>query len=396
MSGKKILAFGFVVVLLVAIPLTVFLIQQQQKTKTAAVAATTLNLTPPSTIVTAGTNVTLAVNVNPGTNQVSFVKFTVTYDPGQLKRTGTGLAVTPWKAANGDTVTPQVLAGPTYDDTNGKMSMTISVEASPQHVISTPTQIASVTFDTTNLTGSTTVNIDKTTAQVLSIGSTDQFNENVLLDTVGATINIPAAPSITPTLTPTATPTVTPTVTPTITPTGTPTITPSVTPADTDTPTPTTVQQVSTTGPSCSSLTIEPSGQGTAPYTVNLTANGQDSTSTISQVTFNFGDGQTQNITSSAGIGTNSISVLQSHIYNNPGSYTATAVLTDASGSVSPVGSCSVVITVNNGTVIAAAPTTIITEGPSPLPPTGPSQLVTVGSIGAIITVIGAILLLAL
>jgi hypothetical protein len=379
MSGKKILAIGFVVVLLVAIPLTVFLIQQQQKTKTAAVAATTLTLTPPSSTVTAGTNVTLAVNVNPGNNQVSFVKLTITYNPGQLKRTGTGLVVTPWKAANGDAVTPQVLAGPSYDDTNGKMSMTISVEASPQHVISTPTQIASVTFDTTTLTGSTTINIDKTTAQVLSIGSTDQFNENVLLDTVGATINIPATPSITPTVTPTSTPTVTPTVT--ITPT--------------NSPTPTTAQQTSATGPTCSSLTVNPSAQGTAPYAVNLTATGQDSTSTISKLTFDFGDGQTQDVASSAGLGTNSISVLQSHIYNNPGSYTATAVLTDASGSVSPIGNCSVGISVSS-TVIAAAPTTVITEGPSPLPPTGPSQLITIGSIGAVITVIGAILLLAL
>ena len=373
MSGKKILAIGFVVVLLVAIPLTVFLIQQQQKTKTGAVAATTLTLTPPSSTVTAGTNVTLAVNVNPGNNQVSFVKLTITYNPGQLKRTGTNLVVTPWKAANGDTVTPQILAGPSYDDTNGKMSMTISVEASPQHVISTPTQIASVTFDTTNLTGNTTVNIDKTTTQVLSIGSTDQFNENVLLDTIPATINIPATPSITPTSTPTVTPTSTPTVT----------------------PTPTTTQQTSATGPICSSLTVDPSAQGTAPYTVNLTATGQDSTSTISKLTFDFGDGQTQDVASSAGLGTNSISVLQSHIYNNPGSYTATAVLTDASGSVSPIDNCSVGISVSSP-VIAAVPTTVITEGPSPLPPTGPSQFITIGSIGAVITVIGAILLLAL
>lgn len=362
MSGKKILAIGFVFVLLLAIPLTVFLVQQQQKTKIGAVAATTLTLTPASSTVAPGTNVTLVVNVNPGNNQVSFIKFTLTYDPAKLKKADTGLAVTPWKASNGDTVTPQVLQGPTYDATNGTMSMTISVEASPQHVISTPTQIASITFDTTNLTDSTTINIDKGTSQVLSIGSTDQFNENVLLDTVGATINTTTAPTNTPT--------------PTLTPTP-------------------------TTGPTCSSLTINPSAQGTAPYAVNLTVNGQDSAATISKVTLDFGDGQTQDIASSAGIGTNSISLLQSHIYNNPGSYTATAVLTDASGSVSPVGACSVAITVNNG-VIAAAPTptetpaAIATETPIPLPPTGPSQLITIGSIGAIITIIGVILLFAL
>lgn len=381
MSGKKILAIGFVLVLLVAIPLTVFLVQQQQKTKIGAVAATTLTLTPASSTVAPGTNVTLTVNVNPGNNQVSFVKFTLTYDPGKLTKADTGLAVTPWKASNGDTVTPQVLQGPTYDDANGKMSMTISVEASPQHVISTPTQIASVTFNTTNLTDSTTVNIDKGTSQVLSIGSTDQFNENVLLDTVGATINTLATPSATPTDTPTPSPL------------------PSVTPTNTPTATPTTTQPAAI-GPTCSSLTVDPLAQGTAPYAVNLTVNGQDDTSTISKVSFNFGDGQTQDIASSAGIGTNSISLLQSHIYNSPGSFTATAMLTNADGSVSPIGNCSVAINVNNGTTIAEVPTEtptpIVTETPAPLPPTGPSQLVTIGSIGAIITIIGVILLFAL
>ncbi len=375
MSGKKILAIGFILVLLVAIPLTVYLVQQQQKTKTGAVAATTLNLTPPSNTVIAGNEVTLAVNVNPGVNLVSFVKYTITYDTAKLATAGAGLVVTPWIATNGDTVTPLILQGPIYGD--GTMSMTISVQSAPQHVMSTPTQIASVTFDTTNLTGSTTVNINKATSQVLAIGSTDQFNENVLLDTVGAIIN-----------------TITPSVAPSETPTNTPVPTEVI-----PTATPTTTQQTTVIGPTCTSLTMDSSTQGTAPFTVNLTVNGQSSNSTISKVTFDFGDGQTQDIASSAGIGTNSISVLQSHIYNNPGNYTATAVLTDASGSVSPVGVCTVAINVN-GTIIAAAPTEtptpIVTEAPSPLPPTGPSQLVTFGSIGAIIAVIGAILLLAL
>jgi hypothetical protein len=378
MSGKKILAIGFILVLLVAIPLTVYLVQQQQKTKTGAVAATTLNLTPPSSTVLAGDKVTLAVTVNPGVNLVSFVKYTITYDTAKLATAGAGLVVTPWTATNGDTVMPLILQGPIYGD--GTMSMTISVQSAPQHVMSTPTQIASVTFDTTNLTGSTTVNINKATSQVLAIGSTDQFNENVLLDTVGAIINT-TTPSVTPSETPTNTPVPTEVIT------GEPTATPTAT------------QQTTVIGPTCSSLTMDSSAQGTVPYTVNLTVNGQSSNSTISKVTFDFGDGQTQDIASSAGIGTNSISVLQSHIYNNPGNYTATAVLTDASGSVSPVGVCTVAINVNNGVIAAApteTPTPIVTEAPSPLPPTGPSQLVTFGSIGAIIAVIGAILLLAL
>jgi len=384
MSGKKILAISFVFALLVAIPLTVFFIQQEQKTKSLADSATTLSLallTPTSNPITPGTNVTLAVNINPGSiRQVSFIKFTITYDPSELSRaTGTNLVVTPW-TINGKTITPTRLQGPTYDAINGKMSMTISVQGVPRDVISAPTQIASVTFDTSKLAGSTIVNIDKDKSQVLSISSSDQFNENVLNNTVPVTIS-------------TALPTATLTPTGTITPTPTTTLTP------TTTITPTTIQQTTTTviqqtiaaiGPLCTSLIANPSTRGTTPYTVNLTANGQDNNATISGVIFNFGDGQTKNVTGSAIMGTNFIRVTQPHIYNDPGSYIATTVLTDTSGYVSSIGNCKITIRANNEVI----PT--ITSTPLEKVQSGPKDLITIGSIGAVITVIGAVLLLAL
>src|ERR1035437_10165569 len=147
MSGKKILAIGFVFVLLVAIPLTVYLVQQQQKTKSGATAATILSLSPPSTEhVTPGTNVALAVNVIPVNNLVSFVKFTISYDPTKLAKTGNdSLKVNTWKATDGKTTLPDVLQGPVYTNANGigTMSMTISVEGDPANVISgeNPVQI---------------------------------------------------------------------------------------------------------------------------------------------------------------------------------------------------------------------------------------------------------------
>jgi hypothetical protein len=276
--------------------------------------------------------------------------------------------------------------------------MTISLQNNPQDVISADRQIASVTFDTSQMTNNdtTTVSILKNianppTSQVLSINLSDQFNENVLSQAGQAIINtgVPApTATLTPTVTLTGVPAPTATLTPTVTLTGVPAPTAAVIPT----------VAVAATGPTCTSLTVDPSAQGTAPYSVNLTANGADNSSTISNVTFNFGDGQTQNVTGSATMGTNSISVLQSHTYSTPGSYTATAVLTDASDSVSQIGNCSVAISVNNGTVIVEAPTVIPTVTSTPLEQvqSGPKELITVGSIGAIITIIGAILLLAL
>jgi hypothetical protein len=378
MSGKKILAIGFIFVLLVAIPLTVYLVQQQQKTKSSANPTTNLSLSPLTKQVNPGDLATFAVNLAPGGNQVSFVKLTIIYDPSKLKKGGDGLKVITWTGASGATV-PQVLQGPT-DNNRGTITMTISVQGSPQDVISADTQIASVTFDTSQLTNndSTTIRIDKLTSQVLSINSSDQFNENVLSQAGQATITT-GAPA--PTATPTGGPAPTATLTPTATPTGGPAPTAAVV----------------ATGPICTSLTVDSSVQGTAPYTVNLTANGQDSSSAINNVAFNFGDGQTQNVTSSAAMGINSISVLQSHTYNNPGNFTATAVLTDNAGSVSSIGNCNVAINVNNG-ALAEAPTATPTVTSTPLEQvqSGPKELITFGSIGAIITVIGVVLLLAL
>jgi len=381
MSGKRILLIGLVLVLLAAIPLTVYLVQQQQKTRISAVAKTTLSFDPSAKTVNVGETFSLAVKADPGANanQISLVKFTINYDPAKLATAAAGASGCP--ASPNDALCantsafPLIMQGPIYE--LGKISMTLSVGNDLTKAVKALTTAGTITF--TALSPTDTGNPTKVTysdapdTKVLSIGSNDQFNENVLLDRIPALITI--IESGNPTEAPTAAPTAGPTE--------------SVTAV----PTQASTQQTTATGPVCTSLTIAPSASGTAPYSVNLTANGQSSNSTISKVTFDFGDGQTQDVTEAQGIGTNSISVLQSHIYNNPGNYTATAVLTDDTGAVSPVGSCSVAISVNNGT--QAAPT-VIAEQPSPLPPTGPSQLITIGSIGAVIAIIGVVLLFAL
>lgn len=94
-SGKKLLLLGFVVVLLVIIPLTVYLVQQQQKTKSSAQAATVLGFNPAASTINVGDNVNLDLMMNPGINQVSFVKVTITYDPTKLSTVAAGLAGCP-------------------------------------------------------------------------------------------------------------------------------------------------------------------------------------------------------------------------------------------------------------------------------------------------------------
>jgi hypothetical protein len=393
MSVKKILLIGFIIVLLAAIPLTVYLVQQEQKTKSGAQQKTTLDMVITPQTKAIGENVELDVRVSPGgINRVSFVKFTITYDSSKLtpvKNNCPQINNTPEVFCPTTAFPMPPMQGPD-DSVDGQISVTLSAGSSPYKAITAEnTIIGTLNFTAKAVTDANGTKVDfaaKPATEILSIGSNDQFNENVLYEAKPAIIHITNTAV-------TATPTTAPTATPTSVPGASPTPTPTSVPGASPTPTP----QTTTSSPACSSLTIDPAASGTAPYSVNLTANGQDSGSTISKVTFDFGDGQTQDITDSSGIGTNSISVLQSHIYTNPGNYTATAVLTDASGNVSPISNCSLAISVNNGqTAIVTTETPTATSTPLQNEQTGPSGLVAIGSIGAIITIIGAVLLLAL
>nr|MBA3724140.1 hypothetical protein [Candidatus Levybacteria bacterium] len=85
-NGKKIFLVGFLVVLLVGIPLTVYLLQQQQEVRSRAEKATIITFTPDSTQAApiqkkVGDSIELDVNVDPGKNLVSFVKLIIIYDP---------------------------------------------------------------------------------------------------------------------------------------------------------------------------------------------------------------------------------------------------------------------------------------------------------------------------
>ncbi len=219
LSGKKILLLGFVVVLLVIIPLTVYLVQQQQKLKVGAAPASILSFQPSaSTIAKPGDAAVFVINLDPGTNQVSFVKLSINYDATKL--------IADSLTANTDafptTLQPAVTG-------NGKATITLSVGSSADKIIKAPTIVAKITFKvaSTATAGDTQIKFDPDPAtQILSIASTDQFNENVLLNSTPATVTIAqaaiggAAPTATPTPTPTATPTPTPTPTATPTPQG--------------------------------------------------------------------------------------------------------------------------------------------------------------------------------
>lgn len=378
-SYKKIFLLGFILVILIAIPFSVYIAQKRQNITSKAAPSTTLSFEPASSpTAKVGDTVSLNIVLNPGTNQVSFAKLTIKFDASKF--TATSLA------KNEDGVNTLIYPiDPAKLDIPGTASISLSIGANPTKALATKATIAilqlkanaattapgsSVTFDTTS---------DHT--QVLSIAIADGASENVLLP-------LSSAASATITVTGVATATSSPSPSPT-----------------------------SSSGPTCSNLNVDRSTTGTAPYSLTFTVTGNDSNGTISKVSLNFGDGPIQDLTTGGGIGTSTVTNAQiSHIYNNAGTYTVYAILTDNSNNLSAQqGSCTKTITVNSGQAgggntgsgsetSAGTPTPIIvTQAPQPepttvvLPPTGPGEkIIGVGAMGVIFTIIGGALLIFL
>lgn len=397
-SPKKIVLFGFIAVLLIGIPVSLYLLQQQQETRSHAEKSTSLSFLPESTTTnpikkSVGDNVILDVQVNPGKNLVSFVKLEIQYDETKLATSGAD------SFKVNDAAFPVTLEGPAFSP--GKIAVTLSVGSDPTKAIQTITRAATITFKAKSDTGSTPTNvIFGNNTEILSIGSTDQASENVLLNVNPAVIVI-GSTAVTPSVTAVPSATVAPTspvapTTPPVAPT-TPPAQPTAIPTSAVTPGPTSVNQL----PLCSTLTIDRATTGPAPYSVTFTATGTDADGTIQKVTFNYGDGPIEPVLSTGGIGTNTVSVIKSHTYNNPGIYQASASLTDSGNGVSDPNSCKLTITVQGaptGTGGGSSP--IFTSTPKPtvsLDKTGPGDVVLgAGIIGLLLAVVGGFIFVAL
>lgn len=377
LSSKKMLLLGFIVIILIAIPLSVYVAQKQQQTKTQAAASTSLSFNPGTQTATAiGETINFDIMLDPGAgtppNQVSFAKLVINYDPLKLATGDAGLTPT--------TAFQTVLEEPTY--TSGSVSVTLSIGSDPSKAIQAKTKIATISFKALSPTDETKITFAGTT-QVLSVASGDQAGENVLLASPS-----PATVKITAQVSPTAAPEVS----------GAP-VSDNIT---------------------CTGLGLDRAQNGNAPYSITFTGSANATNGTITKASFNFGDSPVEDVTQGGGIGTNNVSVQISHTYNNPGSYTATVILTGSDGAISSLSdNCTKVITVNppvggpdlpsqtgteSGQIVSpeVAPTIITQELipspiPSPIVPTGPSaKLIGIGVAGAILSIIGGLIFFTL
>lgn len=394
-GAKKFFLVGFILILLTAIPLTMFLLQKQQETRSKAAPSTTLSFTPtssPSSPIQKNVNDTIDLHVvmNPGSNLVTYVKLIMTYDSTKFSTAGAGFAPNVQSF-------PAVLSPVTYQP--GKVSIELSIGTNSTGVIQSTTEVGVLTLQAINANTATSPSV-AFDSQTLILASClnpqdpsscpDNEATNVLSTSNPAFISVAGTP-VPPTAAPTAPP---------------------------PTPGPTTAA----TAPTCTTLTFDRNPAGTAPFAIAITATGDANPGqgVINKVTFNFGDGPTVDVTQNGGIGSNHASVQMAHTYNNVGTYKAYATFTGSNNTISDISQCSLTITVSPaptvgpGTptptpfptaTVSATPTPLIlpTSTPTPLviqpttKPSGPGDtFVKLGSVGAVLSIVGAILFFAL
>jgi hypothetical protein len=373
---KKFFVIGFLVVLLIAIPATIYLVQLNTKgATTKAAPSTVLSATTTNTTITVGSIVPIDIVADPGTNAVSVVKLTISYDSTKLSTASGGLQ--PNASAF-----PTILDPVTYGPCTGNfctITATFAIGADPTKAITTKTTVATVSFKAVTATdqGATNVTFGNATT-VYSVAQADQASENVLSSTTPLALTITTASAVTGSVTPADT--TTPTLIPTIELSPTPT-------TDTGTAPTTATNQ----NPLCTSLSVD-QNVATPGGTINFTANGNSPSGTISKATFNFGDGNILDVTQNGGIGTNNVSVQQAHAYTTEGTYTATSVMTDNNNAISNTATCTQTITIGSGGAIITPTTT-----PKTLPNTGPGDtFLILGAIGTVISIIGGVLFFGL
>lgn len=224
-SYKKIFLLGFIVVILIAIPFSVFIAQQRQNINSQAATSTDLSFEPASSTIKVGDIVTLNIVLNPGAkapkNLISFVKLSISFSASKF----TAISLEPNKDGVNTLINP-------IDEAqleSGKATLSLSIGADPAQAVTTKTKIAILKLKAVDQDNGVTPTVPNVRfdpdpdTQVLSVADADGTSENVLSTANPATIIIQGAnpaPTISPTTTPTGSPT--PTSSPTPTPTAAP------------------------------------------------------------------------------------------------------------------------------------------------------------------------------
>lgn len=186
LNGKKKVGILLAVLLVVVgLVVTILLVQRSQESRSNAEKATTISLTPATVPIAPGGTANLDLNINPGTNQVSTVKFTIKFDPQAFDPTKVTFTLS-------EDSPLKVIEGPVTSSTG-----TIAYSLGPKDItkpVSTVTKIGSLTFPTSSSvkTGDYAIDFDEANTDARSIGSGDNPGESVLQSRIGAVVSVNA------------------------------------------------------------------------------------------------------------------------------------------------------------------------------------------------------------
>lgn len=176
MRMKKIFLFVFIGLILLAIPLTVFLMGQQQELRSRAAPASTLSLSPSTLTKKVGETFALEAKIDTGTNQVGVVQIRIIYDPAKLEAVD---------ISNGP-LAPSISVSGKIDPT-GKASITVGAKNNT-HPITGSGTIAIVTMKALAASG-TPVSVRYSPLPDTYANALGE-QENVLIGTTPANITI--------------------------------------------------------------------------------------------------------------------------------------------------------------------------------------------------------------
>lgn len=185
LSNRTFIIVGFFLLALIALPITLIVFRNQQNTKTQADKTVVLSFDPTSSSATqlqipAGSTFSLDVYVDPGASSVSFVKAEILYDATKFELAGSFIP--------NQEVFSQIVEGP--NNTPGKVTTTLSIGSDTSKALKTKTQVGTVVFKTLNTvpTNATSTISFGNGSQALAISSNSSFDENVIANTIPASI----------------------------------------------------------------------------------------------------------------------------------------------------------------------------------------------------------------
>lgn len=196
--AKKIILIIIFLLLLIAIPITVYLVKQQQELRERAAPATALYFDPSSVTKNVGDTMDLAVKMDTNENYAAAAVIKINFDPNylQLQTITVGTAL------------PEILLGPEIGSDYGSITLGSGVSGGYQGQGGYVSSLSFITLAPTTA-GTTVVDFVRPPTGVSSSVDPDK-GQDVLLSTTPASITITAPGGASPVPSPSAGPSATP------------------------------------------------------------------------------------------------------------------------------------------------------------------------------------------